>query len=206
MARDRSPSGPPSNAPKAPAAFRRHLDEQQSLNLTYPKSSAGPGSWTQSKRWVSDETKERAAYQKLMQSLHYLGADKSPSLPQTSSELTSFRVAQAESKGRIFGEKLRRMEEAEAQKQRNPQHLEVFHGLDLADGLSPVFAVLNCFNKYQDPKQQAGWPSVAEFKEDGEKRAARYGRYFPLPRLDFIARESEGEDAACLYTSDGSIK
>ena len=47
---------------------------------------------------------------------------------------------------------------------------------------------------------------MAELKEEGDKRASRYGRYFPLPRLNVVAARINGKDLENAYNPDGSIR
>lgn len=206
--------GPPPNAPTGPASLRRFANLQHHrTSLIQKPAEQGQGSWSQSKRWVSQETKERAAFQKLMHTLRYMGVD-SPFLPQTPSELTKFKIAQADRKSKKMNEQLARMEDRRYRR-RKAQHEgvdesapEILGGKKMADNLSPVFAQDSCFNKMPPPEGlTVDWPCRAEMKEEGDKRAARYGRYFPLPRLNSIAPRiledsSEGESP---YNDDGTI-
>lgn len=82
---------------------------------------------------------------------------------------------------------------------------ELFEGRRMAGKLSPVFASECCFNDSHPAQQElADWPSRAELKEDGDRRAARYGRYLPLPRLNIVHPRilEEEEDP---YNADGTI-
>ena len=54
------------------------------------------GSWSQSKRWTSQETKERMIFHRMTQNLHHLGASNSPFVPQGPAELAAFRAEMAE--------------------------------------------------------------------------------------------------------------
>ena len=201
----RSDNEPPPNAPTAPASLRRTIiiaKSQSQASLT-PKS-AESGSWSQSKRWISQETKERVAFQKLMHTLHYMGADKSPFIPQTPAALAAFRVREAERRSRKLGEELRRKverlsrrkrEEARGQGHNRPRSkLELFAGKTPRDRLSAVFAADICFIR-SVPGLHVEWPSLAELKEEGDKRAVHYGRYFPLPRVNKVtSRLRQRED------------
>ncbi|KFH46757.1 hypothetical protein ACRE_024370 [Hapsidospora chrysogenum ATCC 11550] len=213
---DRLPGGenePPVNAPTAPASLRRLAHAAKAQKTSLPQKPSETGLWSQSKRWVSQETKERAAFQKLMQTLHYMRADKSPFVPQTPAALTAFRVAQTERKSRRLSEELNRRMLQLARRKRSEAHeepgaqpkLELFRGKTPRDGLSPVFASDTCFNKDIPCAMRVEWPSLAELKEEGEKRAARYGRYFPLPRLNIVASRILQRERAKAYNADGSI-
>lgn len=210
--------GPPPNAPTGPASLHR---PSAASNGTTQISLAKPpetGTWSQSQRWVSPETKERMALQKMMQNLHYIGADKSPFVPQTPAELTAFKIQDTEAKTKRLAEDIRRRESLSQRSgdvvQRHKDKPELFGGKDILDRLSPVFAAKSCYNDdfpLEDDKQlsnkyRVDWPSLAELKEDGEKRAARYGRYFPLPRLNVVAKRVLELDQESPYNPDGTIK
>ncbi|KAF7543889.1 hypothetical protein G7Z17_g10383 [Cylindrodendrum hubeiense] len=208
--------GPPMNAPKAPASQRRVT--QGSITLPQPPSVPSPaesGGWSQSKRWMSQETKERAAFQKMLINLHYMGADKSPFVPQSPAELTAFKLETAESeKLKLIQEMDKRLAKVNGktlstQKGKKVQSLvNLLGGKQLRDKLSPVFSAVHCFNKELPTEDEfrVDWPSLAELKEEGDKRASRYGRYFPLPRLNMIATRFSGEDRDQAYNPDGSIR
>src|SRR4051794_34447273 len=102
--------GPPHNAPTGPASLRKATSSPRILPTAPLLShSATPGTWSQSKRWLSTEAKERQAFQKLTFNLRYLGADKSPFLPQTPRELTVFLAESKEmQKKRLLREVARR--------------------------------------------------------------------------------------------------
>ncbi|RFN53200.1 40s ribosomal protein s8 [Fusarium flagelliforme] len=169
------------------------------------------GAWSQSKSWTSFATKERQAFQKMMANLRYMSADQSPFVPQSPAELTAFKAALAESKTKKLGQEVQqRLAETNAKaikgSNKNEPVMEVLGGKKFEDHLSPVFAVANCFNKAQvRPPYRADWPSLAELKEEGDKRANRQGRCLPLPRMGFVAsRFFDAIDEA--YNSDGSIR
>ena len=208
--------GPPTNAPTGPASTRRHASTQPSRAPQFltpkPAEQGSQGSWSQSKRWVSQETKERIAFQKLMHNLHYMGADKSPCLPKTPAELTRFKVAEAERNVKRMAQELLRLQEkkrrrrgSQAAETMNSVKVELFKGRKVAGNLSPVFASECCFNDGLPAERElADWPSRAELKEDGDRRAARYGRYLPLPRLN-IVHPRILEDEEDPYNADGTI-
>ena len=211
------PTGPPLNAPTAPASQRRLVNSNPGKPQTsLARNSSETGSWSQSKRWISQETKERTLFQKLMHNLHYMGADQSPFVPKTPATLAAFRIAEKEIKSRVLTRQLqtkmeslskRKKEEAEGCKNTALVKIELFQGREMADDLSPVFASNTCFRKTSsaDKPSRPPWPSLAELKEEGDKRAARYGRFFPLPRVDRVFERiavAGGED---LYNTDGTI-
>ncbi|TWU74889.1 hypothetical protein ED733_003485 [Metarhizium rileyi] len=213
-------------APDASMAMRRSRSEDGTAANTTKKTShkgafnaiKGPtqssvasrvseGSWSQSKRWMSQETKERMGFHKTMQNLHHIGADKSPFVPQTPLELTAFRAEMAEIRKRRLSREVKwRMSTLERRRalanDPNEQHMEVaslLEGKKLPDKLSAVFASQNCFRDYisHDDAQWVTWPSLAELKGVGDKRSGRHERYLPLPKLKTDATEKamhQGED------------
>lgn len=175
-------------------------------------SRVSEGSWSQSKRWMSQETKERMIFHKMMQNLHHLGADNSPFLPQNPLELTAFRAEMAElKKGRLSREVGWRMATLERRKAvANDPDEEPIELVPLMldrkfeDKLSTVFASQNCFRDFisHDDAQWVTWPSLAQLKEEGDKRSSRCERYFPLPRLSSLAKSYAMEEEEDLYSAD----
>lgn len=208
-------SSPPLNAPTEPASLRRPLNVTAQANASMARKSQRLGSWSQSERWVSNETKERMAFHKMSLNLHYMGADKSPFIPQNPAELTALKAEFAESQRvRLANEVNRRLKTALSRKAereagiatRAHKQVQLFHGKNFADNLSSIFAVQNCFNKdASSDKNRPDWPSLAELKEEGDKRVAQYRRYFPLPRVNTIGKV-QLQDQRRLYNSDGSIR
>ncbi|KAM0516020.1 hypothetical protein ACHAPE_005643 [Trichoderma viride] len=172
-------------------------------------------SWSQSKRWVSSETKERRAFQKMVLNLQFMKADQSPFIPKTPAELTKFKISLAEAKRQKLTTEVELLEEKNRNKElakasgsmpvSQPQVL-LFNGRQMEDKLSPVFAAQNCFNKEDTAKacQRVEWPSLAELKEEGDKRA-RFGRYLPLPRMNVVAPKILEREQESAYKADGSI-
>ncbi|OTA03567.1 hypothetical protein A9Z42_0040420 [Trichoderma parareesei] len=126
------------------------------------KALAEPASWSQSKRWISSETKERKAFQKMMMNLQFMKADQSPFVPKSPAELTKFRISLAEAKRKKLAQEVSILEEKTRQKElakasgtpiKSQLRVALFNGRDMEDELSPVFAVQNCFNK-QDTVQE----------------------------------------------------
>ncbi|PNY29281.1 Uncharacterized protein TCAP_00804 [Tolypocladium capitatum] len=178
---------------------------------------AEPGAWSQSKRWMSEEAKGRMLFARMMNNLRHIGADKSPAIPRTLTELAAFRAAVAEAKRRelkrVVGQ---RLEELERRKDLTEEELELvdvkieklFWGKRLNDQFSPVLACRSCFN---DPvpdeyELRVDWPSLAELKEEGEYRGGRYRRYFPLPRLNVIDPRVLVTGQEEVYNPDGTIR
>lgn len=209
--------GPPLNAPTGPASLRKVSNSiqgsAQSVTTCNPSETA---SWSQSKRWMSQETKERMAFQKMMLSLHYMGADKSPFVPQSPAELAAFRATIAEDQRHELARRINRLiEKIQPKKDKagtaptasSGLNVELFGGREFTDNLSPFFAVSNCFNK-KDPdgsQDLVDWPSLSELKEEGDKRASRFSRYFPLPRLNVVAKRILEKEREKAYNPDGSI-
>ncbi|WKT39647.1 hypothetical protein QSH57_001466 [Fusarium oxysporum f. sp. vasinfectum] len=200
-----APRGP-SSAHQLPQTFSSTV--KQALNLNRPES----GSWSQSKRWTSFATKERQAFQKTMANLRYMSADQSPFVPQSPVELTAFKANLAESKTRKLDQEVKqRLARTNAsvdegvETQVKPM-MKLLRGKKFKDCLSPVFAASNCFNTSRNqPPYDAGWPTLTELKEEGDKRSSRQGRCLPLPRLDLVSRRLSSEiSEAC--SSDGAVR
>ncbi|KAL7969814.1 hypothetical protein HDV63DRAFT_404413 [Trichoderma sp. SZMC 28014] len=178
-------------------------------------TSTEVASWSQSKRWVSSETKERRAFQKMVLNLQFMKADQSPFIPKTPAELTKFKISLAEAKQQKLAKEVKLLEEKNRNKElakalgsvpvSQPQVL-LFNGRQMEDKLSPVFAAQNCFNKEDTAEacQRVEWPSLAELKEEGDKRA-RFGRYLPLPRMNVVAPKILEREQESAYKADGSI-
>ncbi|KAF9772815.1 hypothetical protein IL306_009455 [Fusarium sp. DS 682] len=211
--RSQKPVNPLQNAPKGPSSARQLSQTfsatlKQSLNLIGSES----GSWSQSKRWTSFATKERQAFQKMMANLRYMSADQSPFVPQSPVELTAFKANLAESKTRKLDQEVKqRLAKTNANIDEGVENkvkpmVKLLRGKKFEDRLSPVFAASNCFNRSRiKPPYAAEWPTLAELKEEGDKRSSRQGRCLPLPRLDIIAfRFSSGISEA--RNSDGAIR
>ncbi|KAM0305505.1 hypothetical protein ACHAPM_001886 [Fusarium culmorum] len=210
---DQKPCNPPQNAPKGPSSTRTFA---QSFSATVKKAlnlkSSEPGAWSQSKSWTSFATKERQAFQKMMANLRYISADQSPFVPQSPAELTAFKAFLAESKTKKLGQEVQQRlaetnaKDVEGARDKNGTPMKLLGGKKFEDQLSPVFAAVNCFNKERmTPPYEAEWPSLAELKEEGDKRANREGRCLPLPRMGLVAhRFLHWDDEA--YDLDGSIQ
>jgi hypothetical protein len=212
--KDQTPANPPQNAPKGPSSLRQLKQSfsatvKQTLNLVGSES----GAWSQSKRWTSFATKERQAFQKMMSSLRYMSADKSPFVPQSPAELTAFKAALAESKTKKLDQEVQqRLAKSNAKtsdgadENRVEAVMKFLGGRKFRDHLSPLFAASNCFNEaLVKPPFAAGWPSLAELKEEGDKRSIRQGRCLPLPRMDIVAlKHCDQTDEAC--NADGAVR
>ncbi|KOS22181.1 hypothetical protein ESCO_001688 [Escovopsis weberi] len=126
--------------------------------------------------------------------LHYMGADKSPFVPQTPAQLTAFKAEIAEMQQKQLKRKVSLLQERSKLKE-NPK------------GQPAKSKLQNCFNDMDatDEMLRVDWPSLAELKEDGDKRAAKYGRYLPLPRMNMVELRILEKEREKAYKSDGSI-
>ncbi|KAF5670999.1 40s ribosomal s8 [Fusarium heterosporum] len=205
---------PPRNAPTGPSSLRQlHQSFSATVKKTLQLAGSDSGAWSQSKRWTSFATKERQAFQKVMSNLRYMSADQSPFVPQTPAELTAFKAALAESKTKRLGQEVQqRLAKTNAKIADNDGEtkvepvMELLGGRKFEDYLSPFFAASNCFNDGQlHAPFGAEWPSLAELKEEGDKRSAQQGRCLPLPRMNVVAfRYSDQMSEAC--NADGSAQ
>ncbi|KAL7803376.1 hypothetical protein V8C44DRAFT_353127 [Trichoderma aethiopicum] len=189
--------------------------KDQPSNQPSHKALVEPASWSQSKRWISSETKERKAFQRMMLNLQFMKADQSPFVPKTPAELTKFKISLAEAKRQKLAQEVSVLEEKNRQKELAKAagtmsvaqpHVPLLHGRDMEDELSPVFAVHNCFNKQDtvEVNKRVEWPSLAELKEDGDRRA-KCGRFLPLPRIKVTANQAREKEQAHAPNGDGAI-
>ncbi|PHH71916.1 hypothetical protein CDD80_4907 [Ophiocordyceps camponoti-rufipedis] len=184
-----TPTSPPSDYSSS------HLEEGE--------AAAESGSWTRSKRWMSNETKERVAFLRIMTNLRHIRAEKSPCVPQTLKELAAFKAEVADARRKML-EKAVGRRQAELQLRRQPvAHGEatpavgkLFGGRQFHDGRSPVLATDNCFNQY--PETGLDWPSLTELKAEADKRGGE-GHYHllppPRPRLSSRRRSPHNPSA-----------
>jgi hypothetical protein len=140
-------SCPPPNAPTAPKALRSTpVTKSASQAMTTSiKSTATTesGSWSQSKRWVSPETKERMAFHKMKLNLHHIQAGDSPFVPQSPKALAELKVVRE--KRRLARDLQRKQKRDFATK--DGHHLKLFWGKKIGDMLSPVLAWNHCFTE-----------------------------------------------------------
>ncbi|KAG6042219.1 hypothetical protein E4U41_002562 [Claviceps citrina] len=156
------------------------------------------GSWSQSKRWTSQTSKERMMFQKMVTNLFHLSANNSPFVPQSPAELTAFRAEMADIKkkrlSREVGWRVATIERKRARSKDSGEEaaklVPLLLGRQFNDTLSPVLASRNCFTEHisRDDAQWVPWPSLPEFKDEGDKRSLQHGRRFPLPRLRINAQ------------------
>ncbi|KAG6163263.1 hypothetical protein E4U24_001407 [Claviceps purpurea] len=187
------------NAPISSTSSKPPSNKRASgiLQTPVPASSAKivtePGSWSQSKRWMSQTSKERMMFQKVITNLFHLSANKSPFVPQSPAELTAFRAEMADIKkrrlSREVGWRIATLESRRARSKGSGEKatrlVPFLLGKQFKDTLSPVFAVPSCFVEHisQEETQWVPWPSMSEFKDEGDKRSLKHGRRLPLPRL-----------------------
>ncbi|KAL2205421.1 hypothetical protein CC79DRAFT_1371232 [Sarocladium strictum] len=137
---------PPPNAPKAPRALRKTQAKASVHMAVIPlrKSEAVDcGSWSQSKRWMSDATQERMAFRKMQLNLRHIRADKSPFVPQSPTALAALRLEQG--KRRLAREVLKR--KGIVAKQGSVKEVQLYEGKKFGDMLSPVLAFNHCFTE-----------------------------------------------------------
>jgi hypothetical protein len=137
---------PPPNAPKAPKALRRIRAKASLQKAVIPlrKSEAVDcGTWSQSKRWMSDATQERMAFRKMQLNLRHIRADKSPFVPQSPTALAALRLEQG--KRRLAREVLKR--KGNVAKQGSVREVQLCEGKKFGDMLSPVLAFNHCFTE-----------------------------------------------------------
>ncbi|KAK2593794.1 hypothetical protein QQS21_008502 [Conoideocrella luteorostrata] len=178
---------------------------QASAELQHKKNATESGSWSQSKGWMSQSTKERRRFEKMTANLVHLGAGRSEFVPKSPAELAALRAEMTAMESKRLSRQLsRRMDKLERKKLRNIETgvekeevmpVQILLGKRFKDGLSTFFASTICFRDHilRDKHQGVPWPTLAEFKEEGDKKSLQCGRKFPLPRLGIIAHESEGK-------------
>ncbi|KAG5968857.1 hypothetical protein E4U57_004033 [Claviceps arundinis] len=192
------------NASISPGALSTSvLNKRASYTLQTPAPASSarnvtePGSWSQSKRWMSQTSKERMIFQRVTTNLFHLSANKSPFVPQSPAELTAFRAEMADIKkrrlSREVGWRIATLESRRARSKTSGEKaarlVPFLLGKRFKDTLSPVFAVPSCFAEHisQEETQWVPWPSMPEFKDEGDKRSLKHGRRLPLPRLGISA-------------------
>lgn len=196
-----------------PGVFKAPSSPSKSPELT---DSLDSGSWSQSKKWMSQEAIDRAAFSKLMTNLRHIGADKSPFIPQTPAEMAAFKAEFAEDRRKELEAGLEeRQKDADRRKQLNLTKEEqeqaetkvgpLFGGRQLSAMFSPVLAVPNCFNNDQPAAEhlRVDWPSLAEYKE---APVGRYGRTLPVPRVNMVDPRFAEAHPDQVYNSDGTIR
>ena len=196
----KDPAAPGTNVPEPRKATNCGQSNPENAKLSQRRVESG--SWSQSKRWMSQNGKERMNFQRTMQNLYHIGADKSPFVPQNPAELTAFRAEIADAKMRRLSREVNRRIVALESKKKCPAEplrvenelLPLLLGKRLADERTTVFASNNCFRPLvsNDNRGSGPWPSLAEFKTEGDKRANKYGRCFPLPMAYLATNKKVG--------------
>lgn len=137
---------PPPNAPKAPKALREiqaKVSVQKAVIPLRKSATADWGSWSQSKRWMSEATQERMAFRKMQLNLRHIRADKSPFVPQSPTALAALRLDQG--KRRLAREVIKR--KGNVAKRDPMKEAQLFGGKKFGDMLSPVLAFNHCFTE-----------------------------------------------------------
>ena len=176
-----------------------------------PCAGTESGSWSHSKRWVSEETKERNSLTRLTANLRHIGADKSPFIPQSMSQLAALKAEIAEDERKALQKKVARRQ-AELTRKKSPPAEDsapvdakigkLLGGRELDHMFSPVLSSRNCFNAHrpQESHFRVDWPSLAELKEAGER-----GR-LPVPRMNQIDPQLAEAAQGNIFNPDGSIR
>lgn len=174
-------------------------------------------SWSQSRRWISQEAAARTTYYRMMQRLRHQGFDKSPFIPQNQAELVELRISALSRNIERYDADIRRREKLSKLKKSGIEPdlgPQLFGGKTVLDGLSAVLAIRTCFsgclhprldaeNNSTQPDCQAPWPSSADLKGSG--------RSLPPPRLRAAEEEringgDRNDNNHCEeYTPSGSL-
>jgi len=164
---------------------------------------------------MSQTSKERMTFQKMVTNLFHLSANNSPFVPQSPAELTAFRAEMADIKkkrlSREVGWRVATMERKRAQSKDSGEEaaklVPFLLGRQYKDMLSPVLASRNCFAEHisQEATQWVPWPSLPEFKDEGDKRSLQHGRRFPLPRLG-VSTQPIAIVSECGYKAPWQMK
>ncbi|PFH60531.1 hypothetical protein XA68_10811 [Ophiocordyceps unilateralis] len=195
------PKSPISTSPTSECGSSQVADTVTSIesmpSREAPMAQGPPGgeatdsaSWTRSRRWMSNEMKERVGFLKTMTNLRHIKAEKSPFVPQSLTELAAFKAEVAEANRRRLERAVgRRQAELQLkQGQGGAKSTEVrvgklFRGKQFHDGKSAVFASDNCFNELTGPSETHNdWPSLTELKGEGNRRGESHHRRLPRPR------------------------
>lgn len=144
-------------------------------------------------------------FQKVRQNLHYMGADKSPFVPQNAVEYAALKLKIAEEKTVLLSTKADSLASRLASKsgtsdvqQKENIKVNLLGGKRFQDDRTIIFAQNCCFNAehYGQGGQAdlASWPSLVRLKEEGDSRARGAQRRLPLPRFKTNAVEHAFED------------
>lgn len=130
-------------------------------------------------------------------------------------ELATFKAEMAEASRRQLERAVRRrVTELELKKdvlQGVPEQTgfaRLLWGRRFQDGASPVFASDNCFNESVAGQydNRVDWPSLAEMKEESERRGGKHGRCLPWPHLNAVDPRALAAGEADVFHTDGTIR
>jgi hypothetical protein len=151
--------------------------------------------WSHSKKWMSGEKKEQMTFRKMQQNLHYMGADKSPFVPQNAVEYAALKLKIAEEKSLQLSAKVDNLAAQRMSKSGDTSHdkkngattINLLGGKKFKDGLTTVFAQRNSFNAELHGRESIAhgtvWPTIVQLKEEGDARAKGNRRRLPLPQM-----------------------
>lgn len=160
----------------------------------------GTGSWTSSKKWVSEQERLRMAFHKMRSSASYNGFADSPFLPATPAEFADYKSARQQDRVRWIQKRIQAKKDDAASKKSAEQagsgasaQLSVYKRLfakdNRGDGLSLMLAAKTCFNEPKQPAtsdEEVPWPTREEYKEERISTCPRAGYCLPVPRLNRV--------------------
>ena len=185
---------PPPDAPLEPLAMRRRHSSNPTPKTEYNNDAPESLLWSHSKTWTSGEKKEQMTFQKTRQNLHYMGADKSPFVPQNAVEYAALKLRIAEEKSlqlsakvdNLVARRVSKSDDTSDDKQNRAITITLLGGKNIKDGLTAVLAQHNCFNTELHGKKPIAngtvWPTIVQLKEEGDARAKGNRRRLPLPQ------------------------
>ncbi|KAK2735207.1 hypothetical protein FQN57_001312 [Myotisia sp. PD_48] len=140
-------------------------------------------SYSASKTWVSEETKEFENWVKTRDSMMCI-APKSPFIPKSFREWLCYKVLKKEDERRKV---LRDLTARQTRSDKKTARINrIFAGKILNDQLSLVLASKSIWSPLlgsANSGQFAAWPTYDEYKHEGDDRnKSRYSRFPPLPR------------------------
>lgn len=141
-------------------------------------------SHTASKTWVSDEAKEYEIWSRTRDAMARISPG-SPFMPKTFAEWIAHRLAKKEEDRNRAEEQIG---QRESEKEESPAPVQPsFGGKQFEEQhLAPVLASESIWRSSEEPlpgRAQAPWPSLEEFKHEGDDRSkSNYSRFPPLPR------------------------
>jgi hypothetical protein len=130
-------------------------------------------SWSQSRRWISQEAAARTAFNRMTQRLRHQGFDKSPFIPQNQAELVDLRISALSWNIKKYDADIRKREKQSKLKKNGVEPdsgPQLFGGRVFLDGLSAVLAVKTCFSGcFPQNEHPVAWPSLTELKASGRR-------------------------------------